>query len=67
MLILTIYRTCSSPGRAVPSHSLVCIENSLLIIGIVSILNKELGLIFRSDRSDHTCVYSQVSGLQDKL
>ena len=50
--------TCSSPRRAVRSHSLVCIENSLLIVGIGPILNKELELIFRSDRSDRTCVYS---------
>ena len=60
-------KTCSSPRRAVRSHYLVCSENSLLIVGIGPILNKELELIFRSDRSDRTCVYSQVSGLQDKL
>ena len=34
--------TCSSPRCPVPSHSLVCSENSLLIIGIGPILNKEL-------------------------
>ena len=50
--------TCSSPRRAVRSHSLVCTKNSLLIVGIGPILNKELKLIFRSDRSDRTCVYS---------
>ena len=59
--------TCSSPRRAVRSHSLVCCENSLLIVGIGPILNKELELIFRSDRSDRTCVYSQLSGPHDKL
>ena len=50
--------TCSSPRRAVRSHSLVCSEKYLLIVGIGPILNKELELIFRSDRSDRTCVYS---------
>ena len=52
------YKTCSSPIRAVRSHSLVCSKNSLLIVGIGPILNKELELIFRSDRSDRTCVYT---------
>ena len=52
------YKTCSSPRRAVPSHSLVCSENYLLIVGIKPSLNKELELIFRSDRSYRTCVYS---------
>ena len=51
-------KTCSSPGRPVRSNSLVCSENSLLIVGIGPILNKELELIFRSDRSDRTYVYS---------
>ena len=51
-------RTCSSPRRAVRSHSLVCSKNSLLIVGIGPILNKELEHIFRSDRSDRMCVYS---------
>ena len=50
--------TCSSPRRAVRSHSLVCSENSLFIVGIGPILIKELELIFRSDRSDRMCVYS---------
>ena len=50
--------TCSSPSRPVRSHSLVCSENSLLIVVIGPILNKELELIFRSDRSDRTYVYS---------
>ena len=51
-------KTCSSPIRALRFHSLVCSKNSLLIVGIRPILNKELELIFRSDRSDRTCVYS---------
>ena len=34
--------TCSSPRRAVRSHSLVCNKNSLLIIGIWPIRDKEL-------------------------
>ena len=46
--------TCSSPRWAVRSHSLVCSENSLLIVGIGPILNKELKLIFRSDSSETT-------------
>ena len=50
--------TCSIPRQTVRSHSLVCSENSLLIVGIGPILNKELELIFRSERSDRTCVYS---------
>ena len=41
--------TCSSPRGAVRSHSLVCSEKSLLIVGIGPILNKELEFIFRSD------------------
>ena len=61
------YQTCSSPGRAVRSHSLVCSKNCLLILGIGQILNKELELIFRSDCSDRTCVYSYVSGIHNKL
>ena len=67
IILLEIFKTCSSPRRAVCSYSLVCSENSLLIVGIGPILNKELELVFRSDRSDRTCVYSQVSGLHDKL
>ena len=35
------YQTCSSPGRAVRSHSLVCSENSLLIVGKGPIHDKE--------------------------
>ena len=53
-----IHMTCSSPRYPLRSHSLVCIENHLFIVGIGPILNKELGFIFRSDRSDRTCVYS---------
>ena len=52
------YKTCSSPRRAVRSNSLVCSKNSLLIVGIGPILNKEIELIFRSDCSDCMCVYS---------
>ena len=59
-----ICRNCfmmrSSLRRAVRSHSLVCSENCLLIVGIGPILNKELENIFRSDRSDCTYVYIQV-------
>ena len=50
--------TCSSPRRDVRSHSLVCSENSLLVVGIGQILNKELELIFPYDGSDRTCVYT---------
>ena len=56
--LLWFHQTCSNPRRAICSHSLVCSKNSLLILGIGPILNKELELIFRSDRSDCTCVYS---------
>ena len=38
--------TCSSPRRAVSSHSLVFSKNSLLIVGKGTILNKEIELIF---------------------
>ena len=48
----------SSPRCPLLSHSLVCIENNMIIVGIGPILNKELEFIFRSDRSDCTCVYS---------
>ena len=47
-----LFGTCSSPRCPLRSHSLVCIENHLFIVGIGPILNKELELIFRSDRSD---------------
>ena len=43
------------------SHSLVCIENYLIIVGIEPILNKELRFIYRYDRNDRTYVYSWVS------
>ena len=58
MALETWCRTCSSPRRAVCSHYLVWGKNSLLIVGIWPILNKELKIIFLSDRSDRTCVYS---------
>ena len=45
-LLCLLYWTCSSPRQAVCSHSLVCSENSLLIVGIGPILKKELELIF---------------------
>ena len=51
-------QTLSIPKCPPRSHSLVCIENRLLIVGIGPILNKEFKFIFRSDRSDITCVYS---------
>ena len=53
-----LLKTCSGPRRAVRSHSLVCSKNYLLIVRIGPILNKELELIFRSDRSDRTCFYT---------
>ena len=58
LYVIRPLKTCSSPRRAVRSHSLVCSKKSILIVGIGPILNKELELIFRSDRSDRTCVYS---------
>ena len=54
---VNLHMTCSSPRCTIRSHSLVCIKNHLFIVGIGTILNKELELIFRSDRSDHMCVY----------
>ena len=51
-------KTCSSPRCPLHSHSLVCIENRLFIVGIGPILNKELEFIFQSDQSDRMCVYS---------
>ena len=47
-------KTGSSPRCPLRSHSLVCIENHLFIIGIGPILNKELEFIYRSDCSDCT-------------
>ena len=46
------YRTWSSPRYPLFSHSLVCIDNNLFIVGIGPILNKELEFIFRTDCSD---------------
>ena len=46
----------SSPRRHIRSHSLVCIENYLFIVGIGPISDKELEFIFRSDQSYCTCV-----------
>ena len=57
--------TWSSPRCPLRSHSLLCAENNLFIIGKGLILNKEFGFIFRSDRSDRTCVYTYVSVLCD--
>ena len=48
--------TGSSPRCPLRSHSLVCIENHLFIVGIGPILNKELEFIYQSDRSDRTYV-----------
>ena len=61
------HMTCSSPRRAVRSHSLVCSENSLLIVRIGPVLNKVIEIIFRSDCSDRTCIYSLVSLLSVKF
>ena len=52
---VSMHVTCSIPRCPLRSHSLVCIENNLFVVGIGPILNKELELIFRSDRSDHKC------------
>ena len=57
----TSLKTGSSPRCPLRSHSLVCIENRLFLVGIGPILNKELEFNYRSDRSDRTYVYSQVS------
>ena len=56
--LLGAYWTCSSPRCPLRSHSLVCTENNLFIVGIGPILNKKIELIFRSDRSDRTYVYT---------
>ena len=58
LLLIQANGTGSRPRCPLQSLSLVCIENNLFIVGIGPILNKELELIFRSDRSDRTCVYS---------
>ena len=49
--------TWSSPICHLRSHSPVCIDFYLFIVGIGPILNKELKFIYLSDRSDHTCVF----------
>ena len=48
----------ASPRFPLRSHSLVCIENHLFIVGIGPILNEEIKFIYWSDRSDRTCIYS---------
>ena len=50
--------TCSSPICPLRSHSLVCIENHLFIVGIGPILKIELEFIYRSYRSHRTYVES---------
>ena len=52
------YTTWSIPRCPLRSHSLVCIENHLFIVGIGPIINKYLEFIFWSDRSDRACVYT---------
>ena len=52
------YMTGSSPRCPLRSHSLVCIENQLFIVGIGPIINKELEFTYLSDRSDRKYVYS---------
>ena len=51
------YKTCSRTRFPLRSHSLVCIKNHLFIVGIGTIINKELEFILRSDLSDCACVY----------
>ena len=41
-LHIIFHKTCSSPRRPVRSHSMVCIKNSLFIVGIGPIRDKEL-------------------------
>ena len=53
-----ITRTWYSPRCPLRSHSLLCIESRLFIVGIGPILNKELKFIFRSEFSDCMYVYS---------
>ena len=57
VLIVSLLLTWFSPRCPLSSHSLVCIENNLFIVGIGPFFNKELEFIFRCDRSDRTCVY----------
>ena len=53
-----ILGTDSIPKCPLRSHSLVCIENHLFIVGIGPILNKELKFNYRSDCSYFTFFYS---------
>ena len=55
-LILSLLNTCSSPRRPLRSHSLICSEKYLFIAGIERIRDKEIEFIFRSHRSDCTCI-----------
>ena len=50
--------TGSSPRCSLRSHSLVCTEHHLIIVGIGPILSKEIEFIYQSNRSDRTYVYS---------
>ena len=50
--------TWSSARCYLRSHFPVCMKNNLFIVGIGPMIKKELELIFRSDISDRTCVYS---------
>ena len=50
-----------SPRRPLRYHYLVCIENHLFIVGIGTVLDKELEFIYQSDFSDHMYVNSYVS------
>ena len=59
--------TWSRPRSPLRSHSLLCIENNLFIVGVGKIINKELASIFRSDCSDCTCVNRYISVLYNKF
>ena len=50
--------TGSRPKCSLRSHYLVCIKNSLFIVGIEPILNKDLGLNYWSDRSNRVYICS---------
>ena len=52
------YGTCSGPIFPLNSHYLVYINNHLFTVVIGPILNKNIKIVFRSDRSDFTCVYT---------
>ena len=54
----SIYLWGPSPRCPLQSHSLVSIENHLFIVGIGTIINREIEFIFRSERSDCKNVYS---------